>query len=58
MTSLKFSIKIELLDFGQITYLISVNAIASVSPSRRLASEENNTGWRRTRVAINLNNGS
>jgi hypothetical protein len=31
MTSLKFSIKIELLDFGQITYLISVNAIASTA---------------------------
>jgi murein DD-endopeptidase MepM/ murein hydrolase activator NlpD len=37
----------------------ATTAIASVSPSRRLASEENNTGWRRTRVGpINLNNGS
>lgn len=34
-------------------------AIANVSPSRRLASRDNNTGWRRTRVGpINLNNGS
>jgi murein DD-endopeptidase MepM/ murein hydrolase activator NlpD len=33
-------------------------AIANVSPARRLASGENNTGWRRTRVGpINLNNG-
>ncbi|MBW4478437.1 MAG: M23 family metallopeptidase [Tolypothrix brevis GSE-NOS-MK-07-07A] len=37
----------------------ATTAIASVSSSRRLASEENNTGWRRTRVGpINLNNGS
>lgn len=34
-------------------------AIANVSPPRRLKSENNNTGWRRTRVGpINLNNGS
>ncbi len=32
--------------------------IANVSPVRRLASGENNSGWRRTRVGpINLNNG-
>jgi murein DD-endopeptidase MepM/ murein hydrolase activator NlpD len=37
----------------------ATTAIASVSPSRRLATEETNTGWRKTRVGpINLNNGS
>ncbi len=37
----------------------ATTAIANVSPSRRIATEENNTGWRRTRVGpINLNNGS
>ncbi|MBD2609416.1 M23 family metallopeptidase [Scytonema hofmannii FACHB-248] len=36
----------------------ATTAIASVSP-RRLASQESNTGWRKTRVGpINLNNGS
>jgi murein DD-endopeptidase MepM/ murein hydrolase activator NlpD len=36
----------------------ATTAIASVSP-RRLANEDNNTGWRKTRVGpINLNNGS
>jgi murein DD-endopeptidase MepM/ murein hydrolase activator NlpD len=36
----------------------ATTAIASVSP-RRLASQDNNTGWRKTRVGpINLNNGS